>query len=381
MKNTDEFPLQDDRIYLNYAANSPWPQRTLMAIERLSKKMNAGIISYRDWMQAEENLREQLRQFIDAPSVEDIALLKNTSEGLSIVAHGLDWKSKDNVVITDQEFPSNRIVWQSLENQGVVVREAAIHGKASEGESPEAIIEHCCDEHTRLIAVSSVQYATGLRMNLDRIGRFCRERNILFCVDAIQSLGAIPMDVQAIGADFLVADGHKWMLGPEGVAVFYCRRELRHELRLHQYGWHMVEDLLDFDAKDWKISESARRFECGSLNTLGIYALSASLSLLMETGMEAVSKGVLQNTAYLLDAITGSKKLSLVSPAIIVNNPARRSGIVTFRASTDPSQLFKKLIASGIICSLRGGGIRFSPHFYTPIKKLEAAMEQVEYLA
>jgi len=388
MKDNNEFPIQDDRIYLNHAAVSPWPRRTLMAIQSLSKEMNVGKVQYKDWMQTEENLRRQLQQIINAPSPEDIALLKNTSEGLSIVAHGLDWRDNDNVVITDQEFPSNRVVWQSLASQGVEIRQAAIFGSASpqgateetHGETPEAIIQRTCDENTRLVAVSSVQYGTGLHMDLQRIGSFCRRNGILFCVDAIQSLGAIPMDVQAIGADFLVAGGHKWMLGPEGVAVFYCRRELRHRLRLRQYGWHMVEDHFNFDNKDWEIAESARRFECGSLNTLGIYALNASLSWLLEVGMDQVSEGVLRNTSYLLEAITANKRLSLLSPAILLKNPARRSGIVTFHAPhMESPELAKKLLASGIICALRGGGIRFSPHFYTPMQKLETAMGQVAH--
>nr|VFK41711.1 MAG: Selenocysteine lyase/Cysteine desulfurase [Candidatus Kentron sp. SD]VFK46325.1 MAG: Selenocysteine lyase/Cysteine desulfurase [Candidatus Kentron sp. SD]VFK78410.1 MAG: Selenocysteine lyase/Cysteine desulfurase [Candidatus Kentron sp. SD] len=380
MKN--EFPRHDDYIYLNHAAIAPWPRRALLSIERLSKEMNAGTFRSGDWFRVEETLREQLRQLINAPSGEDIALLKNTSEGLSIVAHGLDWQSGDNIVITDQEFPSNRIVWQSLASRRVTVREAAIQESTlPEGASPEEMIEGCCDENTRLVAVSSVQYGTGLRMDLERIGSFCRRSGILFCVDAIQSLGAIPMDVQAIDADFLAADGHKWMLGPEGIAVFYCRRALRDRLTLRQYGWHMVEDHLNYDNRDWTVAASARRFECGSPNTLGIHALSASLSLLLEMGMDHVFRGVLGNASYLLNAITESKKLSLISPVATLNDPKRRSGIVTFHApGIESPTLFRELIAAGIICALRSGGIRFSPHFYTPRQELENAMGRVKHI-
>nr|VFJ96812.1 MAG: Selenocysteine lyase/Cysteine desulfurase [Candidatus Kentron sp. LFY] len=382
MKYQNEFPLYNDRIYLNHAAVAPWPRRTSMAIERFSEQVYGGAIRHRDWVEAEERLRNQFRELINAPSTEDIALLKNTSEGLSMVAHGIDWRAGDNIVITDQEFPSNRIVWQSLASQGVEIREAAILGATSWEDTPEAIMERNCDENTRLIAVSSVQYGTGVRMDLHRLGAFCRRQGILFCVDAIQSLGALPMDVQAIGADFLAADGHKWMLGPEGIAVFYCRRQLRNRLTLRQYGWHMMEDSLDFDNRDWKIADSARRFECGSMNMLGIHAISASLSLLLEIGMDEVARGVLEKSSYLTEAITEDKRLSLVFPAALVDDPIRRSGIVTFQAPGAELQgVFRGLIGSGVICALRAGGIRFSPHFYTPKEQLESAVRRVgEYI-
>ncbi|VFN02605.1 MAG: Selenocysteine lyase/Cysteine desulfurase [Candidatus Kentron sp. G] len=384
MNYRDEFPLEDGRIYLNHAYYGRWPRRTVMAVERLCREINTGAIRYGDWLQAEARLRERFRALIDAPSVEDIALLKNTSEGLSVVAHGLDWRAGDNIVITDQEFPSNRIVWESLSGQGVEIRQAAIPVTPFE-EAPEAIIERTCDGNTRLVSVSSVQYGTGLRMDLARIGAFCRREGILFCVDAIQSLGALSLDVQAIGADFLAADGHKWMLGPDGIALFYCREELRDRLTLRQYGWRMVEEPFDFDNRDWRVASSARRFECGSPNTLGIHALGASLSLLLEVGMEEVERGVLQNSAYLIAAIAGNEAgnggLRLLSPAAVIHDPARRGGIVTFGArDREPRELFQALKAAGIACALRGGGIRFSPHFYTPREQLKIAMERLEEL-
>jgi selenocysteine lyase/cysteine desulfurase len=165
------------------------------------------------------------------------------------------------------------------------------------------------------------------------------------------------------------------MLGPEGVAVFYCRPALRTRLTLFQYGWHMVEDHLHFDRQDWEVARSARRFECGSPNMLGISALSASLSLLLEVGIGAVAEQILAHTAYLKEAIQGNADLTLLSPAA----PERASGIVTFRSRrVEPAVLYQRLGAAGIVCALRGGGIRFSPHFYTSRDKLEAAMQIVQ---
>ena len=146
-----------------------------------------------------------------------------------------------------------------------------------------------------MIAISAVQYASGLRMNLERLGKACKQNNIAFCVDGIQALGAIEQDVQRMHIDFLVADAHKWLLGPEGIAVFYCSEKWRDQLQLHQYGWHMIEDHFNFDEKSWEPAKSARRFECGSNNMLGIKALSASVSLLQEIGMSEVERRILKN--------------------------------------------------------------------------------------
>jgi selenocysteine lyase/cysteine desulfurase len=364
-----EFPQRGDVVYLNHAAIAPWPRRAAEAIERFAREnVYQGACDYRSWLEQEGDLRRRVQRLVNAPNIEDIALLKNTSEALSVVAYGLDWRAGDNVVITDQEFPSNRIVWESLASLGVSVRQASL----AQAETPEDALFACCDERTRLISVSSVQYGTGLRMDLERIGAFCREHGVLFCVDAIQSLGAIPLDVQAISADFVMADGHKWMLGPEGLAVFYCCAEQRPQLKLHQFGWHMVEHYADFDRKDWSVATTGRRFECGSPNMLGIHGLNASLSLLLEVGAQEIARNVLANTSYLYDSFNSVDEVRVISPA----TPERRSGIVTIRCPAPP-RLQRELTAAGFICALRGGGIRFSPHFYTPREGLTALVQAV----
>lgn len=208
-----EFPQEPGLIYLNHAAVAPWPARTAEAVRRFAEEnLRVGALHYPRWLETERSLRESLRALLNAASTDDIALLKNTSEALSVVAHGLDWRPGDVVITARQEFPSNRVVWESLREQGVEVRLADL----AEADTPEEALIALADERTRLLSISSVQYGTGLRMNLARLGRFCREHGILFCVDAIQSLGGLRMDVQAIQADFVMADGHKWMLGPEG---------------------------------------------------------------------------------------------------------------------------------------------------------------------
>jgi selenocysteine lyase/cysteine desulfurase len=366
---SDEFSLREDILYLNHAAVAPWPRRTVEAVKEFAEENGAqGSKAYLQWLAVESNLRTQLQQLINAPSSDDIALLKNTSEALSVVAFGLPWQTGDNIVTSNEEFPSNRVVWEALREQGVELRQADLHG----ADTPEDALFARVDARTRLMSVSSIQYASGLRLDLEKLGRFCRKHGILFCIDAIQSIGAVRFDVQAAQADFVMADGHKWMLGPEGLALFYCRAELRDQLRLNQYGWHMTDSFTNFDRNTWAPAPSARRFECGSPNMLGIHALSASVSLLLETGMERVEAAVIDNARTLHDAIAASPNLELLSDT----TPGRFGGIVTFRHRTlDNQRLFDHLTQNGVMCALRGGGVRFSPHFYTPREQLLRAVE------
>ena len=376
-----EFPLAPDLVYLNHAAVSPWPVRTARAIKRFAdENVSQGSLNYPQWMNVEAELRQQCQQLINAPSADDIALLKNTSEALSVVAYGLQWQPGDNIVISDQEFPSNRIVWQSLQRYGVEVRTAHLDMQA---ENPELALQQCCDARTRLLAISSIQYASGFRADLVSLGKFCRNNDILFCVDAIQSIGAVSLDVQEIGADFMMADGHKWMLAPEGLALFYCSSRMREQLTLQQYGWHMTEDFLNFNQTDWQPAASGRRFECGSPNMLGVHGLHASLSLLLEIGIIEVESRVLERAEMIMQAVQSSPALELVTP----QQTGRHGGIVTFRHKsiaaehalqqlTQPSQLTKVRIS----CASRGGGIRFAPHFYTPKDAIARAMECVNQL-
>ena len=242
---SSEFPLRPDLIYLNHAAVGPWPKRCADAVQGFAEEnVMTGALHYPRWNATEKQLKSRLATLLNAPAVDDIALLKNTSEALSVVAYGLDWQPGDNVVISDQEFPSNRIVWESLAARSVQTRRVDLRS----ARTPEDALIQNMDARTRVLTISSVQYASGLRMDLARLGRHCRAHGALFCIDAIQSLGALRFDVQDIQADFVAADAHKWLLAPEGIAVFYCRAELRERIRLHQYGWHMVEDSGNYSA-------------------------------------------------------------------------------------------------------------------------------------
>ncbi|ALP53355.1 class V aminotransferase [Candidatus Tenderia electrophaga] len=368
--DTQQFPHLEHMIHLNHAAVAPWPAVTRDAVRGFAdENARLGSSHYPAWLKLEQLLRRQLAELINAPSADDIALVKNTSEALSFVAYGLEWQVGHNIVSSDQEFPSNRIVWESLGQYGVEFREADLNS----GASPEEALFAKVDQNTRMITISSIQYASGLRMDLERIGRFCRENGILFCVDAIQSVGAVQFDVQAVKADFVMADGHKWMLGPEGLGFFYCRPELREQLKLTQYGWHMVDPLGNYTYKDWKVAKTARRFECGSPNMIAIHALQASIQLLLETGMDLVERRLLENSRYLCQRIDAMQGVELLTNT----DAGRYGGIVSFTAGDKDDEIFQTLQQRNVFCALRGGGIRFSPHFYTPRALLDEALEVV----
>ncbi len=367
-----EFPLAPCLIYLNHAAVAPWPKRTAGAVSAFAEEnCRYGSSFYPKWLETEKRLRSQLAQLLNAPSTADIALVKNTSEALSFVAYGLPWQAGDNIVSSNEEFPSNRVVWQSLADQGVTFKEADLR----QGPSPEQALFDQVDENTRLLTISSIQFASGIRLDLKKIGRFCQDKQILFCIDAIQSLGCVQFDVQSCQADFVMADGHKWMLGPEGLGVFYSRKSARDLLKLNQYGWHMLADIQNYENKPWKIHPTAKRFECGSPNMLGIHAWSASLSLLLQTGMDCVQQCVFERVDFLIKRIQQSPCLDLLSPAA-----ARlKSGIVVFRhRQVDNQQLFEHLCQQQVACAMRGGGIRFSPHFYNSLEELDKAISIAE---
>jgi selenocysteine lyase/cysteine desulfurase len=368
---TNLFPVIDQLIHLNHAAVGPWPQRTADAVRNFAdENASIGSLKYSDWMKVEKDLRRNLAQLINAPSEDEIALVKNTSEGLSLVAYGLSWKKGDNVVGIQQEFPSNRFVWDSLCCRGVDFRKLDLDGCVD----PEQALMDSCDDRTRLVSISAVQFQNGFKMDLTRIGEFCRQRDILFCVDAIQQIGALPFDVQAISADFVIADGHKWLLAAEGLALFYVRKEIMDQLSIQQYGWHMVDNMGDYTQQDFSLASTARRFECGSPNMLGIHALNASVELLLETGMHDIGSRVLQNTRFLIEQLTALKGVRILSDT----SQQRMSGIVTFaidnRSGEDVYQQLKK---EGVLCAARGGGVRLSPHFYTPREQLSQTIEMV----
>ena len=368
------FKLDKNIAHLNHAAVAPWPEATRDAVIAFAKENTAiGSQNYGLWMKTEQQLKDKLAQLINAQSSDEIAILKNTSEGLSLIAQGLVFTAGENIVVPAEEFPSNKVVWQALEKQGVEVRLIPVQ----DIDDPEQVLINAMDKHTRLLSCSSVQFARGLRLDVKRIGQACKQNNTLFCVDAIQSLGAITFDAQACCADFVVADGHKWLCGPEGTALFYCRKEVQPQLELRQHGWHMLKNAFEFSHKnddaplEQQIVEGAQRFESGSPNMMGIAALNASLEVLLEVGIDTIEKKVLENTAYLLEKLNSFSDIKILTPS----DSAQHAGIVTFqKQNIDNEKLYQHLQDNDVICAFRGDGVRFSPHFHTRKEELDKAL-------
>jgi len=365
------FQLDDHIVHLNHAAVAPWPKVTRDAIVAFAdENLSIGSQHYDQWLKTEQRLKQKLVRLINAESVDEVAILKNTSEGLSLIAQGLTFNTGDNIVAPAEEFPSNKIVWQALESQGVELRLVPVQ----DIDEPEQALIDAIDEHTRLLSCSSVQYARGLRLDLKLIGQACKQNDTLFCVDAIQSLGAIAFDAQACHADFVVADGHKWMCAPEGTALFYCRKTVQPLLRLRQYGWHMLKDAFDFSQHHGQIeiADNAQRFESGSPNMMGIAALDASLGLLLDIGMEKIQDKVIENSTYLIEQLLKLPDIKILTPA----GSGQYAGIITFqRSDVDNLKLYQHLQDNNVICAFRGDGIRFSPHFYTPKQVIDKALK------
>ena len=366
-----QFPQDPDLCYLNHAAVSPWPLCTTEAITKFAiENSYQGARGYLKWMEQEKIVRERLARLLNVEKTTEIALAKSTSEALSTIAYGLHWSEGDEVIISNEEFPSNRIVWESLATQGVKVVIADI----SDGD-PVASIRACISQHTRLLSISSVQYASGRKVDLVDLGHLCRQHDVLFCVDAIQSLGAIPYDQKLVGADFIVADGHKWLMASEGLALLYIQEKHIGALKLHQFGWHMVEACGQYDKLDWSPANNATRFECGSPNMLGIHALNASLGFLLDIGIDNIEIALEERIDYLIKQLKEIPGMTILSPEA----RTKRAGIVTFKpADTELEDLYRVLMKEGVICAKRGGGIRFSPAFYTPLNVIDEAIRRLK---
>jgi selenocysteine lyase/cysteine desulfurase len=372
-KVLEHFPVRKHVIYMNHAAVGPLPQPTVEAMQRHAHdQRDFGAMHWRDWYAEHDALRASAARLIGATPPE-ISLLKNTSEGIAFVAEGYRWQQGENVVTTDLEFPSNYSPWMNLARRGVECRIARGEG----GRITVEDIERMIDARTRIVTVSSVAFHNGFAAELDSIGALCESRGILFCVDAIQSLGVIPIDVRRAKISFLAADGHKWLLGPEGTAIFYAAAEHRERLDVLEHGWTNVQRHGRFIECGLELLEDGRRFEAGSLNTNGAYGLRASIDLLLETGIEAIHAEVIRLCTRLADGLE-ELGFRLGTPRPIA------SGIV---GATPPDvekasvvRLHRLLEEQRIVCAPREGMLRFSPHFYNGDDEIDGVIETLARL-
>ncbi len=361
-----EFPITRRWTFFNHAGVAPISGRAAAEIERFAREARDDSYLTGRWYQKIELVRKLAAEFIGALP-EEIAFVKNTSEGIAFVANGLDWKAGDEIISTSVEYPSNVYPWMD-----VAQRCGARHIMLPEVDARVDIqsIFNAVTPRTRMIALSHVEYASGFRHDIAAIGRFCRTRGILLCVDGIQACGVLPVDVRAMNIDFLSADGHKWLLGPEGAGIFYCRKDLLTSLR-PEVGWMNVIHASDYGIYDFTLRADARRFECGSHNIPGILALGASMQLLADMGWDIVTGRVLGLTTQLCSGLA-QKSYTLISS----RRDHETSGIVSFKSRDhNHAEIISNLEKQKIIIVEREGRLRVSPHFYQSSEDIDRLLD------
>jgi cysteine desulfurase/selenocysteine lyase len=363
MAYRDRFPVTQSLIYLNHAAVAPLARPAAEAMQWLAQdSLEYGSLHYDRWLETYDGLRRAAALLVNG-SPEEIAIVKNTSEGIATVAMGLDWRPGDRMIAFKEEFPANQYPWQRLQNQGVTIDWLS-------ATDPLDRIDQAA-RGARLLAISFVQYLSGLRANLEAIGEICRRSKTIFFVDAIQGLGAFPVDVKAAHIDALAADGHKWMLGPEGCGVLYISRELQERVEPVEFGWTNVAGFNDYASRDMTLRSDAGRYECGTLNTIGCFGLRASIDFLLTIGIDNIAEAV-RSLGDRIDAGVRAQGFEVMG----TRDPARSAGIVTFRkASVDSAAAVTRLRARSIIAAERAGWIRTSPHFYISNSEIDRMIE------
>lgn len=358
-----EFPITKHYNFLDHAAVAPIPNRAAAAIRDYAERA-ANFVHIQDSpYRHAEYVRGQSAKLLNADP-DEVTFVKNTSEGLAFVANGLHFSTGDNIITSAVEFPANIYPWMNLQSHGVRLKMIPEdHGRVPTERICEAI-----DGRTRVVAVSAVQFASGFRADLAELGRVCQEKGVLLCVDAIQALGCTPLDVRAMNIDFLSADAHKWLLGPEGCGIFFCRRELLRHLRPSTVGWLCMKHAEDFGHYQFEFRDDARRFDAGAYNLAGIFGLGGSLELLLEVGLENVWKRVKELTDRLVTGIR-EKGYRIISS----RQPGESSGIVAFASDRhDPEHVRQHLKAEHrIIVAVRQNRLRASPHFYNTIEEMD----------
>ncbi|WP_165231545.1 aminotransferase class V-fold PLP-dependent enzyme [Aquisphaera insulae] len=368
----DEFPVTGDWVYLDHAAVSPLPRRSGAALRSWAEDQERnGVVHWPSWGKKLEAARDAAAGLIGADRGE-VAFVNSTTQGIGLVAEGFPWRDGDSVVVPAEEYPSNVYPWMNLADRGVTVR--LVPGR--EGRIWPEDLAAAMDATTRVLAVSHVEFASGFRNDLDLLCELCHARGVALFVDAIQGLGPLPIDVRKTPVDFLAADGHKWLLGPEGAGILFVRRDWIERLRPLGVGWHSVVGSYNSPDLDFRLKPTAERWEGGSFNMPGLQALGASLGLIRELGPEAVSARILDRAAEVreLAARAGWRVVGSTRPGDV-------AGIVAMECDgVDPAAAADALRAQGIVVSARRGRLRISAHIYNnqdDLDRLRVAIEGV----
>ena len=358
-----EFPVTHNLAYFNHAAVAPLCRRASEAMKGLSDDAcHWGSLHYDQWMAAYEGFRLAAAGLIGAQTSE-IAITKNTSEGIATIQLGIDWKAGDKVVAFHEEFPANYFPWVRLEAKGVRIEWLSIY-------DPLEKIDQAC-VGARLLAISFVNYLSGFRVDLKAIGDICKRHRCFYFVDAIQGLGVFPIDVRAMRIDALAADGHKWLLGPEGCAVLFVAQDVQDQIEPVEFGWTNIAGYNDYACRDMALRGDAGRYEPGTLNTIGCYGLRASMELLQEVTVPSVGESVMRLAGRIATGVEGRGYRLMIG-----RSAENGSGIVSFQKDGLDSRLVvRNLKDAQVTAAPRQGWVRVSPHFYNTMEEVERLLE------
>ena len=363
----EEFPILNSCNFMNHAAVSPLPKCTIDAISDFLNGCKEDFVgNYEKWWKRVKGTKELFGQLFNC-SYKEIAYVKNTTQGILFASNGIDFKPGDNVIIPDCEFPANVYPWTNLKEKGVEVKFVPEKDGCFLIEDFERLI----NSRTKAISVSFVEFTTGFKNDVERLGEICKEKEIFFVVDGIQGVGAIPIDVKKCNIDLMSLDGHKWLLGPEGIGVMYVSEEAMEKLKVPSAGYAGVMDYQNYLKYFQPLDKSARRFEEGTLNLLGIYALYASVNLILKAGVENIYKELMKLTSFLYEGLL-RKGYKVLTPM----GENERSGIITFVSEKyDCKYLFNILKKNKILVAMRRERIRLSPHFYNCEEDIEQVID------
>lgn len=360
------FPVTRHWIYMNHAAVAPVSTRVARAMNGfLRDQLENGSANWKGWFETYARGRSLVARLVNGHA-DEIAFVKNTSEGVSLIANGLRLLPSDVVAVAQPEFPSNVYPWLALARRGIRVKWIP----EVRGRIPLDEIRRVLRRHPKVLALSFVEFLSGFRNDLVEIGKMCEEFSVFFFVDAIQGLGAFPVDVRGARIDALACDSKKWLLGPEGAGFLFCSRRAQERIDVTVHGWTSVQNPTDFFARSIVYPPSARRFEPGGLNTVGIYGLAAALELVEEIGLGAISDRLLALTDRLAEGLR-SRGYRLLSP----RGENERSGIVSFKHSRIGSErIVMALQSKSVVCAARLGHVRLSPHYYLTEDEIDRAL-------
>ena len=367
------FPyIKKDIIYFNHSSDSPISTDVKKAIvDFVNSRSDDCDFNYKSFLKQAEETKQILAEMMNCEK-DRIAFSENTSTGLNILAQGINWKAGDIILLNDVEFPANVYPFLNLEKKRVKIE----YIKAKNGILTAEDVIESIKPQTKLISISFVQFLSGYRVDLEKIGSVCREKNIILSVDAIQGLGAVRLDVTKSKIDFLSCGTQKWMMGIQGLSFIYLTKDLQDKIDTVPAGWLSVDDawnLLDFKLK---FKESASRYQPGTLNTAAIYALNAALKFFKQFGFDEVERQIISNSKYFIKKLS---ELGYYSPLKNLDYKylAGILSIVNDRAG----EIFNHLSNKKIICSDRAGYLRFSPHFYNTVDEIDKVVAELKNIS